>query len=281
MTARTPLVTLLAASVVVLSGCADAAGEAATGGGQTPAAVASPRDDLLKAIPDETVGAYHFIITGGSTPMSGVLDAPKKTARIEVSQSEPSAGFTLAMTFLIVDQKAWTKISFTPANLPGLPKLPKKWMLLDPAKVKDTTDGPLEYADETDPASTSLVVQNSSNLKVTSHGHYAGTTDLTKSTDADIVDPATITALGAKAKAVPFTAVVDGQGHLTSLVVSIPAAGKTEAGKTEAGKTKAGKTKAAEYAVTYDGYGRTASPAVPAAVEQQKAVPAVYDMLNG
>jgi hypothetical protein len=64
---------------------------------------------------------------------------------------------------------------------------------------------------------------------------------------------------------VPFTATTDAEGHLTRLVLKIPAAGKA---------------KAHTYSVAYDGYDSTATPGAPAAGEQQKAVPAVYDMLN-
>ena len=259
--------TALTLSLVTVAGCdsAGSARDAGAGAADSPAAVA-PRDALRNAVPDESTGAYHFAIRGGSSPMSGVLDAPKKTIRLEISQHEADPGFTLDMKFLVIEQQAWTKITFTPATLPGLPKLPKKWMLLDTSKVKDKQDGPLAYGDEADPGSAAAVFQNASDVEQTSSGHFAGVTDLTKAADAEIVDAATLTALGAKAKKIPFTAVVDAEGRLTSAVVKIPAAGKT---------------KAATYAITYDGYGTTETPVAPAASDQQKAVPAVYDMLNG
>jgi hypothetical protein len=228
--------------------------------------VATPRDTLLTAVPDTKVGAYKFDIKGGSTPMSGVLDAPKKTIELKVVQKEPDVGLTLTMTSLVVDKKGWMKIVFTPANLPGLPKLPKKWVLLDPAKVKNPDDSPLEYGDETDPGYVAQLVQNSAGLAETSPGHFAGTTDLTQVKDAEIVDDKTLTALGEKAKTLPFTAVVDAEGHLTSAAVKVPAAGKS---------------KATTYQVTYSGYGKTATPQVPAADAQTPAPPAVYELLNG
>ncbi|MET0419049.1 MAG: hypothetical protein ABW022_23800 [Actinoplanes sp.] len=228
--------------------------------------VATPRDTLLAAVPDTKVGAYKFDIKGGETPMSGVLDAPKKTIELKIVHKEPDVGLTMTMTSLVVDKQGWMKIAFTPANLPGLPKLPKKWVLLDPAKVKDAANSPLEYSDETDPGYVSLLVQNSADLKETSPGHFAGTTDLTQSTDADIVDDKTLTALGEKAKTVPFTAVIDAEGHITSAVVKIPAAGKT---------------KASAYQVTYSAFGKTATPSAPAGNEQTPATAAVYELLNG
>jgi hypothetical protein len=172
----------------------------------------------------------------------------------------------MTMTSLVIDKKGWMKIAFTPANLPGLPKLPKKWVLLDPAKVKDADDSPLEYGDETDPGYVSQLVHNSAGLTETSPGKFAGTTDLTQVKDAEIVDDATLTALGEKAKTVPFTAVIDAEGHLTSAVVKVPAAGKA---------------KASTYQVTYSAFGKTATPQVPAAGAQTPATDAVYELLNG
>jgi len=271
MTARlarlTGLGTALTLSLVAVAGCDPAGSTSDTGSraAASPSALA-PRDALLKAVPDETAGAYHFSIKGGSTPISGVLDAPKKTIRLEVVQHESDPAFTLDMKFLIIEEKAWTKITFTPSTLPGLPKLPKKWMLLDTSKIKDKKDGPLAYGDETDPGYATAVFENARDVEQTSTGRFTGVTDLTKVTEAEIVDSATLTALGEKATKIPFTAVVDAKGRLTSAVVRIPATGKA---------------KAATYAITYDGYDSTTTPAAPSADEQQRAVSAVYDMVNG
>jgi len=258
--------TALTLTLVNVAGC-DSAGSTSHPGSaaaDSPSAVA-PRDALLNAVPDESIGAYHFAIKGGSTPVSGVLDAPKKTIRLEISQHEADPGFTLDMKFLIIEEKVWTKITLTPSTIPGVPKLPKKWMLLDTSKIKDKEDGPLAYGEETDPGSAMAVFQNASDVEQTSTGHFAGVTDLTEAAEAEIVDGATLTALGDKAKKIPFTAVVDAKGRLTSAVVKIPAAGKT---------------KAATYAITYDGYDSTETPMAPAADEQQEAVSVVYEMLN-
>ena len=258
------LAAVLVLTAATAAGCSAADEPAADTGSKV--SVATPRDALLNAVPDAKVGAYRFDVKGGVTPMSGVLDAPQRTSLIKVSQTEKDAGFTLTMTALAVDKKGWMKIAFTPATVPGLPKLPKSWMAIDPAKIKDAEGAPIGYDDSTDPGYTSLVVQNSAGVKETSPRHYAGTTDLTKSTDAEIVDAATLKALGAKAAAVPFEAAIDGAGHLSSVIVKIPAAGKA---------------KAALYRVTYSGYGSTATPEAPAAGEQTKATAAVYELLNG
>jgi hypothetical protein len=193
--------------------------------------------------------------------MSGVLDVPKKAVEVRFVQSDTD--FTMTMSFLMIDEQAWTKIAFKPARVPGLPRFPKKWMRLDPAKISDRDF--LTANAETDPGFAAELLKNAAGVKETSTGHYAGTTDLTGSTEAEVVDDKTLTALGDRATAVPFEATVDG-GHLTGLTVRIPAAGNA---------------KAQTYAISYTGFDRTPTPAVPADDEQTRATADAYEMLNG
>src|SRR5690349_24372836 len=118
MTARKAHLTgstaVLCLTLAAAGGCDLAGKPAAEPGkptaGQSPkVSVATPRDALLKAVPDTKEGAYRFDIKGGSTPMSGVLDATKKTVEIKVAEKEPSIGLTMTMTALIIDKKGWMK----------------------------------------------------------------------------------------------------------------------------------------------------------------------------
>jgi hypothetical protein len=166
----------------------------------------------------------------------------------------------------VVRQESWIKLRFTDAEgVTGLPELPKKWMRVDPAKIKDGGDVPVAYDNETDPGEAGAVLRAIVDVRQTGAGKFAGTTDLTQQGTADIVDDARLKALGEKARAVPFEATVDGQGRLTSTVVKVPAAGQA---------------KAVRYAITYTGYGSTPTPKVPAAGDQQKATAKVYELLN-
>jgi hypothetical protein len=109
-------------------------------GGTDPveqAAPPAPRDALLNALPDAKTGSFRFAIEGGQVQTAGEIDAARHSYRVGFRFREPDVGFTLLSDYLVVDQQAWTKISFADTKgLTGLPKLPKKWMLLDPAKVK-------------------------------------------------------------------------------------------------------------------------------------------------
>jgi hypothetical protein len=248
---------------VATGGCgvADAVQDAAAPASAKPLA---PRDALLKSLPDASTGSFRFTVEGGEAPTAGEIDAGRQSYRVGFRYREPEAGFTMLADYLVVEKQAWIKIRFTGTEgLTGLPKLPKKWMLIDPARIKDD-DVPVGYDNETDPGEAGAVLRAAVDVQQTSAGHFAGTTDLTQQGDADIVDPARLKALGDKARAVPFEATVDGQGRLTS-TVKLPAAGKT---------------KASRYEITYADYGSTASPAAPAADEQQPATKSAYELLN-
>jgi hypothetical protein len=222
----------------------------------------TPKQLLLDAVPDEKDSVYRFDIKGGETPMSGVLDVPNKAVEVKLVESDED--FTMTMSFLMVGERAWTRIVFKPADLPGLPNFGKKWLQLDEGKLTDREF--LEAGTEADPGNTGVLVSNAAEVTETGAGRYAGTTDLQKSVDAEIVDAKTLAALGEQAKAVPFEATVDAAGHLSALTLKIPAAGTA---------------KAQTYQVSYTGFGTTPTPAVPAAGAQQKAGAQVYEMLNG
>src|ERR1044071_7093022 len=108
MTARKASLTgfagILSLALATTAACGSADEPAATGKSESPkVSVATPRDTLLTAVPDTKVGAYKFDIKGGVTPMSGVLDAPKKTIELKLVQKEPDVGLTMTMTSLVID----------------------------------------------------------------------------------------------------------------------------------------------------------------------------------
>jgi hypothetical protein len=251
---------LLAVTVAVSAGCGLADAETKSAPPTPPTA----EDLLLKSLPDFTSGSFRFAVKGGELPAKGVLDAAKHSYQVDITQTDKELGFTMIMNILVVEKQTWIKIAFQGTEgLTGFPKLPKKWMLVDPAKVKDE-DLPFAYDQETDPGDTGAILRAMVDAQQTAPGTFTGTTDLTQQGQAEIVDAKLLAALGEKAKAVPFEARTDAQGRLSRMLVRIPAAGKT---------------KASTYEVTYADYGSAPTPAEPA--QQQKAPAVVYEMLNG
>jgi hypothetical protein len=189
-----------------------------------------------------------------------VIDPAGRALTAEITQKVPDTPVTLSMKFLVVGEKIWTKIAFKGVTADmGLPRLPKKWMALDPAKTggSDVTD--MEYSPaEIDPGYVAALVESATGLTETTPGHFTGTTDLTRSTEAEIVEAKTLTRLGEKATAAPLEVAVDGAGRITAATVKIPKG---------------------TYEVTYGQYG-TAGP-LAAPDDAVKAPAAVYDLLNG
>jgi hypothetical protein len=164
MTARKAHLAGLAAILALSTAGCGALKDAADAPVAAPASTkpADPKIVLIDAVPGDNDGAYHFDVKGGDLPTSGVLDAPKKALEVKIAQTEPDAGFTLTMTTRMIGEQTWVKMAFDPATIPGLPKIPKKWQLLDATKVKDKDL--IGYDGSTDPGYAKLLVQKASGI---------------------------------------------------------------------------------------------------------------------
>lgn len=252
--------TLLTA-VVLASGC-DAAGsqDAASPAPQTP------KEALIAAVPDGSEGRFRFTVKDADTTSTGEVDPTAKGLHIASVYTDKDLGFTMNMAFLIVDQQTWTRITFTGTKgLTGLPKLPDKWLRLDPTKVKDPDSLPLTF-DGPDPVNATSLLRSAVSADDKGSGRFEGTLDLTQASDAEVLDAEGLNALGEAAKAVPFTATIDPGGRLASITVDVPAAGETPAH---------------QFVVTYADYGSGPAVSAPVAAEIKDAPAAAYELLNG
>jgi hypothetical protein len=226
----------------------------------------TPREALIESAPDESAGRYRFTIKDADMTSTGEVDPTAKGLHIASEYKDKDLGFTMRMAFLVVDQESWVKIKFTGTEgLTGLPKLPNKWLRLDPAKITDTESVPLAF-DGPDPINAESLLHAVVSANDKGSGRFDGTVDLTKATGAEVVDADALKALGEAAKTVHFTATVDASGRLASIAVDVPAAGKTPAFK---------------YTVTYADYGSAPTVSPPAAAEAGDAPAAAYELLNG
>lgn len=252
---------LLAALAVcgLAAGCGVAGGTPA-GSGATATTPPTPRERLLDSVPDDDTAGFTFTVVGEGTDGSGAVDPAGKRIKLTTRYTDAKLGFGMDMAFLVVDRDSWVKITFSHTEgLTGLPKLPRKWLHLDPAKVKDNKDNPLLGYSTADPAGAAALFGAITSVRAEGD-RYRGTLDLTQAAEADIVDADKLRSLGEKAKSVPFEATVDGQGRLTSLRLDIPGD---------------------KYQVTYRGYGTTPKIEAPAAGQAQEAPASAYDLLNG
>jgi hypothetical protein len=261
-----PVMLLALAGVLATGACgaADPKPAAAGPGAPTTSAPAKdPKDLLNAAVPGDNTGPVAFTVAGDET-VSGVIDASKKTTVFEIGQKIPGEKVSLDMSFLLTESKVWVKMVFSGSGAKAMPAIPKKWMLIDPAKIKGG-DFPTGY-DGSEPGNSADLVDAATDVKQTSPGHFTGITDISGTDDGDVTDADTLKALGDKAKTLPFEATTDDHGRIASLVIKIPATAKT---------------KAKQFTAKYSGYGTAKSPAAPAAADQQAAPAIVYQFLNG
>ncbi|GAA4692283.1 hypothetical protein [Phytohabitans rumicis] len=257
----------LAASVLLAGGCAEKAAQTpATTPSATPSAAppASAKDKLLAAAPDESSERFRFTQKVAGTTGTGVVDVAGKRLHYTTEYKDPSVGFTMTMAFLVIDQEAWVKITFSNTqSVRGLPKLPKAWLHVDRSKVPDLKN---LTSDDLDPGSAAALFGSIVDVTESTAGSYAGTLDLTKTAEAEVVEPDALTELGDKAKALPFRATVDSAGRLTAVSFDVPALGKEPA---------------FTYETKYSDYGTAPAVEEPPADQVQEAPAEAYEFLNG
>ncbi|MEU5906576.1 hypothetical protein [Micromonospora sp. NPDC047527] len=251
------------ATTTLLAGCG-AKSEPAAAPQDTPAASpsASPKEALLEAVPDGTEGTFRFSGKDASSTLTGLIDHESKAFELNTTLPPDSDGIAVKMSFLVIGDETWMKAKFT--GRPGLPKLPDKWMKLDPAKLTDAASIPTY--DGADQGNAGPLIQAATSVEEQSPGRYVGFIDVSGGEAAKALEDDAAAALGEAARKVPFTAVVGADKHLASLTLKIPAAGKA---------------KAYDYVVNYTDYGSAPKISVPTGAATTKAPALAYELLNG
>ncbi|TDC39481.1 hypothetical protein [Micromonospora sp. KC213] len=251
-----------ALAVTVVAGGCGATGSAPVAGPATSAKL-TPKQELLAAVPDGTEGTFRYTGKDSSATFSGLVDPASKGMEFTTSAKDADLGFTTRMSFRIVSEQIWMKVKFTGTEgLTGLPKLPDRWLRLDRAKLTDSESTPVWEG--VDVGNAGVLIEAATAVEEKAAGRYAGTIDLTSGEAAKALEAEEMTALGAAAKTVPFTAEVGADGNLTRLALQVPAAGKR---------------KAYTYLVEYRDYG--SAPAVTAPAGAQDAPKVAYELLAG
>ncbi|GAA4438760.1 hypothetical protein [Phytohabitans houttuyneae] len=244
----------VAASALLVTGCQDVI-EAA----DPP----TPAEKLRDAVPDGSQGSFRYTMKELEGNAKGEVNPKEKRMTYTAVFKDDSIGFSMTMAIIVIDQDAWTKVTFDNAkDVTGLPKLPPKWLAIDTSKVDDPED--VRYT-HPDPTGAVVLFDHIVDATETSQGAFTGTVDLQASAEVEVVDAAGLTALGEKAKAVPFAAAVDSSGRLTSLTLDVPGAGEQAAFRWEA---------------TFSDYGAAPEVKQPPAAQTMPAPPEAYDLLN-
>jgi hypothetical protein len=264
-------IAMMASLSLATAGCANEDGSSDNNstdtGTTTSTAPADAKQALVDSVKALAEGNFKFTLADDESTGSGSVHAPSKSAQLT---AKPKSGEGEGeINFVIVDQDRWLKLNLG-SQLNAALKLPKKWMHIDPTKVEDSEllkEMSIEFgsAEKVDPVGSAIILNSLVSAERAGDGAYSGTVDLTKATDAGLVDEDDIDKLADKAKTIPFTATVDGQGRLTKLTLEIPAAGDAAAHQLEA---------------TYSEYGNATAARKPPASQTQEPPASVYEVLN-
>ncbi|TCB99840.1 hypothetical protein E0H26_04660 [Micromonospora zingiberis] len=278
MTVRRLSAGLMAAALLTpgLAACAPT-GDGTTGPTATPSATATPTGaagdaDAKQALLDSTReisnGNFRFRMSGAGSTAEGQVHQPSQSAQMQVSIGEPTDDLAMTLDLIHATPDSWVKLDLKGAaasSVPGRDRLNLgKYQHLDQTRIQGNRNLGFDF-EKVDPAGSAVLTQAITEVRRTGDGAYAGTIDLSKAAEAGSLDQGMITALGAQANSVPFTATTDAQGRLTEMVLQIP--GTSEAANQE-------------IRVTYSDYGNATAAQKPPADQVVEAPPELYNLFD-
>ncbi|SCL35903.1 hypothetical protein GA0074692_4213 [Micromonospora pallida] len=265
---------VLAASLLVpgLTACQSdgtpsTAEPAASGSAATSAIPSDAKEALLASTKEISEGNFSFTINGGELNGAGKVHMPTKSAEMSLVSGDPaSADLSMEMHLVFIDTDTWVRLQFGGSMATAMPEQTTsgKYQHLDRTKIKGIDQLEFDFTD-VDPAGSEALTKAITEVRKTGEGMYAGTLDLTKAADSDLLDANVVKALAGQASAVPFTAKLDAQGRLVELGVDVPAAGDTPA---------------QNLVVTYADYGATTAVQKPPADQVVEAPNEVYELFK-
>ncbi|MBE1487032.1 hypothetical protein [Plantactinospora soyae] len=263
---RWGVATLVAATLFVpgLAACGTQGVDQGSSGSEAPAIPDDAKEALLASTKEITKGNFRFTMKGAELDGEGSVHLPSKSAQINMKAGDGE--FSMDMEIIYIEPDSWVKLSIKGADgVPGLEKLNSgKYQHLDQSKIKNADGLGFDFKD-VDPAGSEALTRAVVDVQKTGAGAYSGTIDLTKATEAGMVDAEAVKGIGADAAKLPFEAKLDAQGRLASMTIKMPAVG---------GGTPQDLT------VGYTDYGSSAPAKAPPASETVEASPETYELFN-
>ncbi|MEV0002422.1 hypothetical protein AB0H28_09065 [Micromonospora sp. NPDC050980] len=252
-------------------GTSDASATPSASGSVAPSA-SGPTSAAKQALLDSTnairEGNFRFTMAGAGSTAEGQVHEPSQSAEMRMTIGDPSSDLMMKLDLIHAKPDSWVKLELggtAASQIPGVKNLNTgKYQHLDQNRIKGNRALGFDF-DKVDPAGSAVLTRGVTEVRQTGDGGYEGTVDVSKAAEAGSLDPAVITALGAQAQSVPFTAEVDPQGRLSELVLKIPAAGQTAA---------------QDVKITYSDYGNAAAATKPPADQVVEAPPELYNLFN-
>ncbi|MET7961282.1 hypothetical protein ABZ356_05145 [Micromonospora zamorensis] len=260
----------LAATLLVpgLAACkSDAAEPAAGTSPSAPVVPADPKEALLASTKEMSKGDFTFTLAGAEMTGGGLVHKPSNSAQFTMKFGDASQDMSIEMDLIYIDSDSWVKMDLggaMVAAIPGATKNKGKYQHLDKTKVEGIKDLQLD-PESLDPVDSEALVKGVTDVQKTAEGTYSGKIDISAATESVALDEDVVKALGAQAKALPFTAKLDPQGRLTELAIAVPAAGETAAHEVKIG---------------YTGYGTGAGAQKPPADKVVEAPAETYELFK-
>ncbi|AEB42928.1 hypothetical protein [Micromonospora maris] len=269
----------LMAAALLTPGVAACTGDSTAGPTGTPSATASAtasgaagdaeaKQALLDSTREISNGNFRFRMSGVGSTAEGQVHQPSQSAQMRVNIGEPTDDLAMTLDLIHAKPDSWVKLDLQGAaasSVPGRDKLSLgKYQHLDQTRIQGNRNLGFDF-EKVDPAGSAVLTQAVTEVRRTGDGAYAGTIDLSKAAEAGSLDQSMITALGAQANSVPFTATTDAQGRLTELILQVPGTGETAA---------------QEIRVTYSDYGNATAAQKPPADQVVEAPPELYNLFS-
>jgi len=265
-------VAVLAAAGLAVAGCTGGNGtstspstgaSASSTGSATASGSSADRDALLSSIDQLTRTTYKYTLTSGGLTGQGANDPASKAATLSLTGTGNANGQalnSLTINVVALGTDLWMKLSAGTANnnvlLTG-----DKWFHIDATRLGANPSLPV---DPNGGANAAALLRNAVSVRRSDTHHFTGTADLTNGTVNTRVGQAQLDQLGAKAKAVPFTASTDDQGRLASVTLDLASLDPS----------------ITAVAVTYSGYGDPVTVNKPDPAQVQEAPNGLYDLFK-
>ncbi|WP_432968576.1 hypothetical protein [Dactylosporangium sp. CA-233914] len=249
------LAVVLSGALTVTAACGDKKDNesSAPASGASTSVQVSPSADAKTELADAFKKVSGVPLAYTATTETGTVSSAKLTGSSDPANKANSGKMTITAQsqnidaeVIVVGTDLYLKMGLP---LPGVD--PKKWMYIDGSKTSLSKLG----LNPDDPANIKGINDALVTVEKTGAGAYKGTLDLTKR-NLPASSAALIQQMGAAAKSVPFEASVGADGYLTSMKMTMPAAGQVPATSSVS---------------TFSDFGKPVTITKPAAAEVQPA----------